>query len=291
MFQIISLPVFCLSLALLIPAGTVAQQANHDKPPLQKPRLQLASQYQPNTVIENYWVSEKLDGVRGFWNGQKLLTRSGHLLSPPAWFTKNWPTIAMDGELWSGHGQFEQISACVRRKHAEGKCWKKLKLMIFDLPEQPVNFTGRIAMIKQLTQQNSSPYLAMITQRKIADNHHLYALLDNVVANNGEGLMLHLASAHYQSGRSKQVLKLKKYQDAEAKVIGHTAGKGKYLGLLGALKVKTPEGITFKIGSGFSDLQRQQPPKLDSIITYKYLGKTARGVPRFASFLRIKNQH
>ncbi|MBA6288095.1 DNA ligase [Colwellia sp. MB3u-4] len=283
--------IFCFNFLIFVLPCVLAQQANLEIKKLQKPRLQLATKYQQSAVIEDYWVSEKLDGVRGYWTGQKLLTRNGNVLSPPGWFIKHWPNIPMGGELWSGRGQFSQISACVRRKHSDGKCWKKLKLMLFDLPNHSADFTQRILTMKQLIASNSSPYLAMIKQKKLASNMALYDLLDDTVAHNGEGLMLHLASANYQSGRSKNLLKLKIYQDAEALVIAHTLGKGKYQGLLGAVKVKTPEGITFKIGTGFSDQQRQQPPKIGSIITYKYIGKTQRGVPKFASFLRIKNQH
>lgn len=256
-----------------------------------KPKLQLARNYRKDIKIAHYWVSEKLDGVRGYWNGQNLFTRSGNSLSPPHWFTKDWPDTVMDGELWSARGEFEQISACVRTTTSDGKCWKKLKLMIFDLPQQTVNFTERITLMEELVMITHSPYLKMIEQQKLDDNISLYKLLNNVVDGNGEGLMLHLESAHYQSGRSKNILKLKIHQDAEAKVIAHMPGKGKYKGLLGAIKVQTPEGIVFKIGSGFSDKERQQPPKIGSLITYKYIGKTQRGVPRFASFLRIKKQH
>ncbi len=261
------------------------------KPVQAKPKLQLARNYRKDIKIAHYWVSEKLDGVRGYWNGQNLFTRSGNALSPPHWFTKDWPDTVMDGELWSARGEFEQISACVRTTTSDGKCWKKLKLMIFDLPQQTVNFTERITLMKELVMITHSPYLKMIEQQKLDDNISLYKLLNNVVDGNGEGLMLHLESAHYQSGRSKNILKLKIHQDAEAKVIAHMPGKGKYKGLLGAIKVQTPEGIVFKIGSGFSDKERQQPPKIGSLITYKYIGKTQRGVPRFASFLRIKKQH
>jgi len=256
-----------------------------------KPKLQLARNYRKDIKIAHYWVSEKLDGVRGYWNGQNLFTRSGNALSPPHWFTKDWPDTVMDGELWSARGEFEQISACVRTTNSDGKCWKKLKLMIFDLPQQTVNFIERITLMEELVMITHSPYLKMIEQQKLDDNISLYKLLNNVVDGNGEGLMLHLESAHYQSGRSKNILKLKIHQDAEAKVIAHMPGKGKYKGLLGAIKVQTPEGIVFKIGSGFSDKERQQPPKIGSLITYKYIGKTQRGVPRFASFLRIKKQH
>lgn len=290
MFHITPQQLFCFSLLLFILPHALAQQDAADKKNQQKPLLQHASKYQQNVIIENYWVSEKLDGVRGFWTGQQLLTRSGNILSPPQWFIEHWPAIAMDGELWSGRGEFEQISACVRRKHSNGQCWKRLKLFIFDLPKHTGDFTSRIAKMEQLIQESHSSHLAMVKQQRIK-NTDLYTLLDDIVDNNGEGLMLHLASANYQIGRSKNLLKLKKYQDAEALVIAHMQGKGKYLGLLGAIQVKTPEGIIFKIGSGFSDLERQNPPRIGSTVTYKYIGKTQRGVPRFASFLRIKNEH
>ncbi len=290
MFQLIlysSVP--CL--ILLISLGAQAQETSQSIITIQKPRLQLATIYQKSTNIQHYWVSEKLDGVRGYWTGKQLLTRSGNELSPPAWFVKYWPTTPMDGELWSKRGSFEQISACVRSKRPNSECWKNLKLMIFDLPHQAGTFSTRINIMKMLTQASNSTYLGMVKQIKLINDKQLYAFLDDVVKSNGEGLMLHLSAAHYESGRSKHLLKLKKHQDAEAKVIAHTSGKGKYEGFLGAILVETPEGITFKIGSGFSDLERQSPPKIGSTITYKYIGKTQRGVPRFASFLRIKNEH
>jgi DNA ligase-1 len=291
MFHIKYQHILYFNFLLLLSLDINAKPALASKSASEKPPLQFASSYQKNIVIKDYWVSEKLDGVRGYWTGKALFTRSGNLLSPPPWFIENWPKTAMDGELWSERGQFETISGCVRRKYSDGECWKSLKLMVFDLPNQPGSFTLRLPLIKQLVQGSQSAYLAMVPQKKIANHTDLYALLDNVVKQNGEGLMLHLAKAHYQSGRSKNVLKLKKHQDAEAVVIAHMPGKGKYQGLLGAIKVRTTEGIIFKIGNGFSDQQRQQPPKIGSVITYKYIGKTKRGVPRFASFLRIKNPH
>ncbi|MGB2742145.1 MAG: DNA ligase [Cognaticolwellia sp.] len=292
MFQLTTTRCLILSiLILLLLPCAIAQESKVHKTKMQKPALQLATKYQKYSVIEHYWVSEKLDGVRGYWTGKELVTRNGNVLSPPTWFIENWPKVVMDGEIWSKRGEFEKISGCIRRKHSDGSCWKSLKLMVFDLPNQPGNFTQRIMIMKQLIQEENLPHLSMVTQLKIANNIDLYALLDNVVTNGGEGLMLHLCRANYQVGRSKNILKLKKHQDAEAVVIAHMPGKGKYQNLLGAIKVKTPQGITFKIGSGFSDQQRKHPPPIGSIITYKYIGKTQRGVPRFASFLRIKNDH
>lgn len=282
---------FYFRLLTLILLSAKAQQAHAYQAKQSKPPLQLATKYQRGVFVGDYWVSEKLDGVRGYWNGQQLSTRNGIVLSPPPWFIKNWPNITLDGELYSARGEFEQISACVRRKKSDGECWNALKLMIFDLPHLSGNFSSRITAMQRLIDASHSPYLSMVEQYKIANNRQLHRLLNDIVDNNGEGLMLHLADAEHQYGRSQNLLKLKKYQDAEAKVIAHVPGKGKYKNLLGAIQVITPEGIRFKIGSGFSDLQRKQPPKIGSTITYKYIGKTQRGVPRFASFLRMSNQH
>ena len=99
--------------------------------------------------------------------------------------------------------------------------------------------------------------------------------------------MLHLEDAHYKVGRSSSIMKLKIYLDAEAVVIEHVNGKGKYKNMLGALLVKTPEGLLIKIGTGFTDKQRSNPPVIGSTITYQYVGKTLKGVPRFASFKRM----
>ncbi len=290
----ILLAMLVLYLCLLLPKALAHEKANRDvqiSHRNRKPDLQHAKIYKKVQHIEKYWTSEKLDGVRGYWNGEQLLTRNGNVLPAPNWFVENWPNITMDGELWSARGEFEKISACVRTKTSNGECWRDLKLMIFDLPLQKSNFSQRILLMKQLAQNTKSPYLQMVEQRKVYSSDNLYTWLDKVVENEGEGLMLHLATAHHQTGRSNNLLKLKKHQDAEAIVIAHVPGKGKYQGMLGAIKVKTPQGIIFKIGSGFSDHERQNPPKIGAIITYKYIGKTRRGVPRFASFLRIKKVH
>jgi DNA ligase-1 len=91
--------------------------------------------------------------------------------------------------------------------------------------------------------------------------------------------------------RSDDLLKLKRFDDAEAIVIAHIEGKGKFSNMLGALVVTTPEAREFKIGSGFSDLQRRDSPAIGSTITYKYQGFTASGLPRFASFRRERDNY
>ncbi len=257
-----------------------------------KPNIQHAVSYQKVDDISQYYVSEKLDGIRGYWDGKQLFTRQGNLIHSPSWFTQHWPEFPMDGELWLTRGQFQPLLSCVsKRIPVENKttsCWRKIRFMMFDLPKHPGDFNDRVNRMQALLIQVPSVYLAMIDQVKLKELSALDHKLDEVIATQGEGLMLHLASAHYQQGRNPALMKLKKYQDAEATVIGYTEGKGKYQNQLGAIKVKTSTGIIFKIGSGFSDIQRANPPQIGTIITFKYNGLTQAGIPRFARFWRIK---
>jgi DNA ligase-1 len=263
---------------------------NAQSTPQLKPAIQQATTYKAVTDINQYWLSEKLDGMRGYWNGTQLLTRQGNPIHSPAWFTKNWPDKVIDGELWIKKGYFQRTLSCVRKKQIDEICWQSVRFMIFDLPEHGGTFTQRISAMQKLTNKINSPYLSMIEQFKLTTDEQLNQILNKVAKNNGEGLMLHLGSAYYHVGRTDNIMKLKKHDDAEAIVIAHIEGKGKYQGILGAIQVKTAEGIIFKIGSGFTDKERLQPPAIGSLITFKYNGKTQAGIPRFARFFRIREQ-
>ncbi len=255
-----------------------------------QPPLTLAKTYQDNIDLKQYWVSEKLDGVRAYWNGHQLISRQGNPFPAPAWFTKEFPAKALDGELWLGRQQFQALLSIVKKKQAIDKEWKTVRYFVFDLPHSNKPFDHRLKELKKTISLSNSPYLKAVKQYQLNDKSALLKELDNITATEGEGLMLHKADSYYQVGRNNNLLKVKPYYDAEATVINHIGGKGKYTGLLGSLVVETTEGMQFKIGSGFSDQQRRKPPKIGDIITYKYYGKTLRGIPRFASFLRIRKQ-
>ena len=252
------------------------------------PAIQLATVYHQDINIEQYWVSEKLDGVRGYWDGKQLISRQGHVFKAPHWFIKDFPKTALDGELWIARQQFALVSGIVRQKKENNPRWQQISFMIFDLPNSVDNFSQRILQMKKLTENTPSAYLKMIPQKKVKNNTELQLLLEQILAKGGEGLMLHNGEAFYQKKRSLDLMKLKKKQDAEALVIQHITGKGRNSARLGALLVETSEGIQFKIGTGFSDKERENPPAIGSTITYQYIGKTKNGVPRFASFLRIR---
>jgi DNA ligase 1 len=252
------------------------------------PPIQLATKYHEDIIVSQYWVSEKLDGIRAYWDGKHLISRQGNPFSAPHWFTKGFPNMAIDGELWIARGAFEETSGIVRTKSGGAENWKKVSFMIFDLPASLTTFTHRLTIMEQLVTNSPSLYLKMIPQQKFTNHQTLKIKLDQVIEGGGEGLMLHHINAYYQVKRSHDLMKLKRYDDAEAVVLGYIAGKGKHLGRMGSLLVKNSENINFKIGTGFTDDERASPPAIGDIITYQYIGKTKKGIPRFASYLRIR---
>lgn len=264
-------------------------QSNVTKPPLQLATIYPAKDNHAEFKIKQYWISEKLDGIRGYWTGSKLFTRQGHLINTPQNFTKNWPNESLEGELWIDRNRFEQVSGIVRRKVVKTDDWQEIRFMVFDLPNNKKNFTERLQVMASLVAKSNSTTIAMIEQKKVNSTNELKILLNQIVNAQGEGLMLHHQDAFYKTGRNSHLLKLKKHYDSEAKVIAHLEGKGKYKGKMGALIVTTVEGITFKIGTGFNDQQRMTPPPVGCIITFKYFGKSQKGVPRFASFMRVRH--
>ena len=253
------------------------------------PRLMLATNYRSGTEVSDYWISEKLDGVRGRWDGRRLQTRGGQPVTPPAWFTAGWPKVAMDGELWIGHGRFDEVSGLVRAGKSDDIAWRRIRFMVFDLPDHPGNFDARVMRMRTLLATARVSWLQPIAQYRLANSTELDARLKQVVASGGEGLMLHHRNARYRVGRSDDLLKYKPYEDAEARVVAHTPGKGKYAGMLGALVVRQADGRQFRLGSGFTDAQRSTPPPVGSLVTYRYNGLTSKGLPRFARFLRIRH--
>ena len=254
------------------------------------PAVLLAENYNSSVDVSQYLISEKYDGVRAIWDGKQLITRQGNAINAPAWFTKNLPKIAMDGELWLGRGQFDALSGTVRKDVPNDAEWQSITYNIFELPNAPGTFEARAKRIVEIAKQANLPQLKAVAQFRLKNQTILNLRLKQVVKNGGEGLMLHRADAQYITGRNDALLKLKPLYDAEATVIAHTPGKGKFKGKLGALVVETPEGIRFKLGTGFSDMQRESPPKIGSLVTYTYKDKTKTGKPRFASFLRVRNE-
>lgn len=271
----------CLSIAMLC-----AQQVVATDSPLAFIPVTAANNYQQGINVDEYWKSEKLDGIRAIWNGHNLQTRSGKRIYAPAWFTDPLPNYAIEGELWAGRGNFHHVQQTVLDTTPNDEAWKMINFMLFDMPESAGDYQKRYFNIVDLASKTNSKHINYIEHTPIASESELIGYLNNVSGEKGEGVMLRKIRAPYQAGRSNDMLKLKKHQDSEAMVIGYKLGQGKYEGLMGSVLVKLDNGIEFYIGSGFSDEARKNPPKIGSTITFRFNGLTAEGKPRFARYIR-----
>ena len=254
------------------------------------PTFLLAERYHEGIDVSRYWVSEKLDGVRAVWDGKALRFRSGNPVPAPRWFVDALPGQPLDGELWLGRGSFDQLSAIVRRQVPDDAEWRGVRYMIFELPDAPGTFTDRIEGIKGLVAAANPPWLQAVPQFRLADGAALQKKLREIVRQGGEGLMLHRADAAYETGRSSALLKLTPWLDAEATVIAHLPGKGKYAGMTGALQMEMPDGRRFALGSGLSDALRCSPPPVGSLVTYRYRELTKGGMPHFPRYLGVRDE-
>ena len=275
----------CLFLIALICAPFTTLLAKQNSPD-----VLLAQEYKAGIDVQQYLVSEKFDGVRAIWDGKTFYTRRGNEIHAPVWFTQSLPKTPLDGELWLSRGQFDVVSSAARKSVPIDAEWKNISYNIFELPNAPGTFETRAKRIVEIVKKANLLHLKAVAQFRVKDETELNKRLKQVVKNGGEGLMLHRADAEYITGRNAALIKLKPHYDAEATVVAHTAGRGKYKGKLGALVVETPEGMRFKLGTGFSDAQRENPPKIGSLVTYTYKDKTKNGKPKFASFLRVRDE-
>jgi len=241
-----------------------------------------------STDLRDWLVSEKYDGVRAYWDGMKLYSRSGYPISIPAALTRGWPDTPLEGELWSGYGRYSEVAALINRHQTTAEDWREVRFMLFDLPHWPGDFRQRADRLESLLSATGAPNLVLIEQRNGLSQPAIQHLLSDVVSRGGEGLMLHRGSALYQFSRSRDLLKLKRHQDAEAVVVAHLPGKGKFSGMLGALLVELEDGRRFRVGTGFSDAERESPPPIGTRISFRHNGLTTHGLPRFARFMRIR---
>lgn len=258
------------------------------------------SEYKDQNV-SGWLASEKLDGVRAYWDGENLLSRQGKKLNAPLSFTKNFPKFALDGELYSKELKFEEIQATVMDKLPDEKAWGRLKFHIFDVPEASGGLLDRLEVLAKFLKNKPNQNLIIIKQIKMRDNAQFLKFTESIIAKGGEGAVVREPNAPYERKRSKNALKFKKFKDAECEVIAINKGSGKYVKFAGSLTCKAlggkddeekagepKSGTIFKIGSGLSDEQRTNPPKIGSIITYKFQNLTSNGKPRFPIFLRVR---
>jgi DNA ligase-1 len=245
----------------------------------------LAERWDSAADLTGWWMSEKLDGVRAWWDGAKLWSRQGNTLHAPDWFLAGLPASPLDGELWVGRKAFQRTVGIVRRQDHPPE-WRDVRFVVFDAPSAGGGFEERLAWLAASAREWGAAQVDVLPHVPCDGTTHLAAELARVEALGGEGLMLREPGSAYVVGRSSSLLKVKTFHDAEAVVIGHEPGRGKHKGRLGALVARLPDGTTFSIGTGFSDREREAPPAVGETVTFRYQELTDGGVPRFPSYLR-----
>lgn len=262
------------------------------------PKVILPKQNEPEILLANkydeskhdptdWWMSEKFDGVRAFWDGTNFISRLGNVYYAPDWFKKDLPKDThLDGELYMGRGKFQETISIVKSFDA-GERWKKLKYMVFDVPTlENEPFEKRMAFLQ--SKCTNWQYTKYVVQTKCKGKDFLNKKLEEIDLLGGEGWMLRKPKSKYVRKRSNILLKVKSWIHDEAVVVGFgSRGKGRLAGMAGSLQVRNTAGKTFNVGSGLSDAQRKNPPQPGTMITYKYQELTNGGKPRFPIFVGI----
>lgn len=253
----------------------------------QPPPLLLAETWDGERDVTGWFLSEKLDGVRALWDGTRFLSRQGNEYHAPAWFRTELPSEPLDGELWLERKAFQRTVSIVRR-HDESPLWRSIRYMIFDAPAHGGPFEKRIEHCRHRFDRHPAPFVSVLTHDVCRGGVHMQQELERILALGGEGLMLREPGSQYEVGRSATLLKVKRFLDDEARVVGHEPGRGRHRGRLGALACERPDGVRFAVGSGLTDAEREQPPVIGSTITFRYQELSDRGVPRFPTFVRVR---
>ena len=260
-----------------------AKKAEKDK--AAGPPLLLAHRWENDVDLTDWWMSEKLDGVRAYWDGKRFLSRQGNEFHAPDWFLEGLPESQLDGELWLDRKAFQRTVSIVRRQDKSDH-WKQIRYVVFDAPSLKEPFESRMEFVSDCVRTVGSEFVSALDHARCRNLEHLKEELTRIEALGGEGLMLRQPASIYEAGRSMTLLKVKTFHDEDAVVVDYVKGKGRHKGRLGALVVRLADGTEFSVGTGFTDKQRNNPPAIGSTITFRYQELSDGGVPRFPSFVR-----
>lgn len=265
----------------------VGHLSGYTKPKTEGPGVLLAQTWDGAQDLTGWWLSEKLDGVRAYWDGKQFLSRLGNVFHAPDWFRDHLPPEPLDGELFVGRQRFQDTVSIVRRQD-QSDHWKEVRFVLFDAPDLDAPFEERIERCHELARTIASPFLSALDQELCRGLEHLQEELNRIESLGGEGVMARQPGSAYQRGRSFTLVKVKSFLDAEARVVGHQAGTGRHKGRLGSLQVELANGTTFSVGTGFSDAQREDPPPVGTVISFRYQELSRDGVPRFPSYIGVR---
>ncbi len=268
--------------------GTTASSASTASTAGTAPPILLAHPWDNVADLTGWWMSEKLDGVRAYWDGARFVSRLGNEYHAPDWFVASLPRVPLDGELWAGRKKFQRAVSIARRQD-RSSAWRELTYVVFDAPAAEAPFEQRLELVKEQLEAHRSAHARWHPHERCTGLDHLRAELARVEALGGEGLMMRQPGSRYEIGRSWTLRKVKTFHDAEARVIAYVGGAGRHDGRLGSLQCDMPDGTVFNIGTGLSDAERNDPPPIGSIVTYRYQELSDDGVPRFPSYVGVRH--
>lgn len=245
-------------------------------------QIEKPKQYK-NQDTKGWFMSEKLDGIRAYWNGKELLSKNGNRIHAPLSFTKNFPNFPLDGELWTKRDDFSNIQSIVLDK-IPSKQWNQITYNIFESPKSMGDFRDRLKKVKDWFSENKNKNIIIIKQIVCKDKKHLYSYLEEIIKLKGEGLIVKNPNLPYIAKRSSNSLKVHTYQDMEGEVIKINYTKN----LMKSLTLELKSGVRFKLGSGFTKKERRNHPEVGDMVTFKFLRLNKNGIPRFASFKRVR---
>ena len=287
-----------------------------------KPGMKLPKELQGDKVPLGWLLSEKFDGYRARYDHEKkcFTSRAQKGFNAPDWFKEAMiPIHNLDGELWVGRENFQEMGV-VRKKTPVPEEWLNVKYVVYDLPEYQGGFKKRIEILKELVRLNKfrwdaikqtlpEPFcnlecpLIMADQIEITSMKQFKGLYDKLVSEGAEGVMIKHPESVYEDKRSNYLLKYKPNFDAEAIIMDYSKGKGKYSGMLGGFVCKplinhdtfhsidNNEQHEFTI-SGMDDEIRENykiSHPIGTIISYEHSGLTDSGKPRFARYIRKRD--
>lgn len=234
--------------------------------------------------LTGWWMSEKLDGVRAYWDGKQFLSTGYNIYHAPDWFTAGLPSHPLDGELWVARGNFQDAPDIAKSQGIPDR-WKELKYLIYDVPEAGGPFEERMKFLANALPKWKSPYAELVEHTVCQNNDHVREELERITDLKGEGLMVRKPGSQYEWAESSTILKIKKFLDMEVIVDDYEPGEGRHEGRVGALWVKLSTGVKCKVGTGLKDKDRDNPPAKGSIITVKYQNLTPDGSLRFPVYV------
>lgn len=254
--------------------------------------------------IKNWIASPKIDGVRARFIDGKLFSRTQKEFSAPPEFiqiiTKVFGTKRhLDGELIHLNGNFNDTISIVRTSDTDKVKfkggWDQIVYNVFDEVNMELPFDHRYSWLEEVFTKKTPKVMNLEIVKSlgsIKQEDDIQTYLANCINSGYEGLMLRNPASLYEFGRSHNLLKVKTFQDTEVEVIEHRPGEGRHQGRLGALvcKGKNTRGeYTVDVGTGFTDEQRDNPPHIGSIITIRFFEYTDANVPRFPTFIGIRD--